>query len=94
MKWMMEIAALALAVAAAAACALALPWMWRRLGAEKLKGVWKWACIYVQAAEQIVGPGNGARKKAYVLERMKGRGLWRDEETLDALVEAAVRELT
>jgi hypothetical protein len=94
MKWMMEIAAFALAAAGAAACALALPWMWDRLGAERLKSVWKWACIYVQAAEQIVGPGNGAQKKAYVLERMKGRSLWRDEETLDALVEAAVRELT
>ena len=75
-------------------CALVLPWLKERLGAEKLKALWKWVCVAVQAAEQIFGPGNGARKKEYALDILNAQGIKAEGETLDVLIEAAVRDLT
>jgi hypothetical protein len=49
----------------------------------------------VTAAEQIyTGTGRGAEKKAYVLAWLADRGVTVDSDKLDALVEAAVYELT
>ncbi len=90
----MEWLEMAGAVLVLMAGAVALPWLWARVGAEKLKTVWKWTCVSVQAAEQIFGSETGERKKAYVREFLRGKGLRLDEKTLEALLEAAVRELT
>ena len=79
---------------AGAVCALVLPWLKERLGAEKLKALWKWVCLAVQAAEQVFGSGNGERKKEYALDILNAQGIKADRDTLDVLIEAAVRDLT
>lgn len=88
-----EIAMFALIAVVVAAL---LPWLKERVGAEKLNKLWRWVCWAVQAAEQLFGAGMGERKKEYVLEMAAANG-WADEiteEEFDALVEAAVLELT
>lgn len=90
----MRVVELVLLCAAGAVCAVGIPWLKERIGAEKLKNLWKWVCIAVQAAEQIFGKGTGERKKEYALDVLNAQGVKADGETLDALIEAAVRELT
>ena len=70
------------------------PLLEERLGAEQLKNLWKWVCIGVQAAEQLFGSGTGERKKEYALNFLDAQGVKADADTLDTLIEAAVRELT
>jgi len=54
-----------------------------------------WVKIAVSAAEQVYnGPGEGDKKKAYVLTWLAGHGIAIDEDKLDAMIEAAVYELT
>lgn len=79
-----------------AAVVFALPWLKERIGAEKLKNLWKLVCIAVQAAEQLFGSGNGDKKKEYALAYLDDIGVTAktDEAQLDALIEAAVYELT
>ena len=74
----------------------ALPWLKERIGAEKLKNLWKLICIAVQAAEQIFGAGKGEKKKEYALAYLDDIGVTAKvtPEQLDALIEAAVYELT
>lgn len=51
--------------------------------------------IAVTAAEQIyTGSGRGEEKKAYVLNWLQEHGITVDAEKLDALIEAAVYDLT
>lgn len=89
-KLLIEIVLLALT---GMVCALVLPWLRERLGAEKLKTLWKWVCLCVQAAEQLFGANAGEKKKQYVRQEMKNLNLKADEQTLEVLIEAAVREL-
>ena len=89
-----RIAQVVLLCAAGAICAVTIPWLKERLGAEKLKNLWKWVCIAVQAAEQLFGRGAGERKKEYALDVLHAQGVNADGETLDVLIEATVRELT
>ncbi len=50
--------------------------------------------IFVEAAEQMfIGSGRGKEKKEYVINNLKKIGLSIDEQTLDAVIEAAVYEL-
>ena len=54
-----------------------------------------WVKIAVTAAEQIyTGSGRGEEKKAYVLNWLQEHGITVDAEKLDALIEAAVHDLT
>lgn len=54
-----------------------------------------WIKIAVTAAEQVYeGPGQGDKKKVYVLTWLKGHGIVVDEDKLDAMIEAAVYDLT
>lgn len=53
-----------------------------------------WVKIAVTAAEQVYeGPGQGDKKKVYVLTWLAGHGIAVDEDKLDAMIEAAVYEL-
>ncbi len=54
-----------------------------------------WVKIAVTAAEQVYdGPAQGDKKKTYVLTWLAGHGISIDEDKLDAMIEAAVYELT
>ena len=51
--------------------ALLAPLAWERVRAERLKNLWKIACIAVQAAEQR--GGSGAQKRAYAQALLRDR---------------------
>lgn len=83
-----------LALAASLVSALLLPYIRSRTSAAQQQELWGWVRIAVSAAEQLYnGSGRGEEKKAYVLDWLQKRGFRLDAETLDALVEAAVRQL-
>lgn len=73
--------------------AAVLPWVKERVGAERLNKIWRWVCWAVQAAEQLFGAGKGVEKKQYVTELLADLGLDITDD-VDAMIEAAVRELT
>lgn len=88
-----EIALFALIAVVVAAV---VPWFKERVGAEKLNKLWHWVCWAVQAAEQIFGAGKGEKKKEYAHAYLDNIGVTAKTtpEQLDALIEAAVYELT
>ena len=72
-----------------------LPWLRERLGAEKLKTLWKLVCIAVQASEQLFpGEKTGEQKKQCALDWLTAQGFKADDPLLLQMLEAAVRELT
>ena len=81
-------------VGAIITCVL-VPYIKSKTTAEQQKEINAWVKIAVSAAEQIYkGPGRGEEKKAYVLEWLRERGVTVDEARLDAMIEAAVYELS
>jgi len=93
MDWGAIIGAI-ITIAVAAITVAVVPWLREKLSAEQLAVVQRWVSIAVLAAEQIFGSGTGAKKKAYVLEWLTARGIKLDAEALDAMIEAAVKQLT
>ena len=81
-------------VGAISTCVL-VPYIKSKTTAEQQKEINAWVKIAVSAAEQIYkGQGRGEEKKAYVLEWLRERGVTVDEARLDAMIEAAVYELS
>lgn len=81
-------------VGAIITCVL-VPYIKSKTTAEQQKEINAWVKIAVSAAEQIyVGSGRGEEKKAYVLEWLRAHGVTVDDEKLDAMIEAAVYELS
>ena len=68
-----------------------VPLLKKKLGTERAKQLEELIWKAVQAAEQLFGAGNGAEKKAYVVEYLEARGV--DAEAVDADIEAAVLEV-
>lgn len=86
--------AVAAALCAVVTCVL-VPYIKSKTTAEQQKEINAWVKIAVSAAEQIyVGSGRGEKKKAYVLEWLRAHGVTVDDEKLDAMIEAAVYELS
>lgn len=82
------------AVVAVVTCVL-IPYIKSKTTTEQQKEINAWVKIAVSAAEQIyTGSGRGEEKKAYVLEWLRSHGITVDDEKLDAMIEAAVYELT
>ena len=72
-----------------------IPYIKSKTTTEQQKEINAWVKIAVSAAEQIyVGSGRGEEKKAYVIQWLRDHGITVDESKLDALIEAAVYELT
>lgn len=81
-------------VCAVVTCVL-IPYIKSKTTTEQQKEINAWVKIAVSAAEQIyTGSGRGEEKKAYVLEWLQSHGVTVDDEKLDAMIEAAVYELT
>lgn len=78
-------------VAAIAVVIFLVPFLREKLGAERAQQLENLIWQAVQAAEQLFGAGNGAEKKAYVVEYLEARGV--DAEAVDADIEAAVLEV-
>ena len=68
-------------------------WLCGKISSDRVTQVWRWVCWLVQAAEQLFGAKTGAQKKEYVEKMLKDLGVKITDE-IDALIEAAVRELT
>lgn len=85
----------AAALVAAVITAVVIPYIKSRTTAQQQAEINAWVKIAVSAAEQIFkGSGRGEEKKQYVIAWLKERGVTVDENELDALIEAAVYELT
>lgn len=86
--------AVAAVLCAVVTCVL-VPYIKSKTTTEQQKEINAWVKIAVTAAEQIyTGSGRGEEKKAYVLEWLRERGVTVDEARLDAMIEAAVYELS
>lgn len=71
-----------------------IPYIKSRTSAQQQEQIIAWVKLAVAAAEQIyTGSGRGKEKKEYVLKWLKNHGLTMDDETIDAMIEAAVHEL-
>lgn len=72
-----------------------VPYIKSKTTKEQQSQINAWVKIAVTAAEQVYnGPGQGDKKKTYVLTWLAGHGIAVDEDKLDAMIEAAVYELT
>lgn len=72
-----------------------VPYIKSKTTAEQQRKINDYVKIAVTAAEQICkGPGEGKRKKAYVLNWLAEHGVKVGADELDAMIEAAVYELT
>lgn len=86
--------AVAAVLCAVVTCVL-VPYIKSKTTTEQQKEINAWVKIAVSAAEQIyTGSGRGEEKKAYVLEWLRSHGVTVDDEKLDAMIEAAVYELS
>lgn len=84
-----------IAVVCAIVTCVLVPYIKSKTTVEQQKEINAWVKIAVSAAEQIYnGSGRGEEKKAYVLEWLQARGITVDADKLDAMIEAAVYELS
>lgn len=84
-----------IALAGVIVSCILIPYIKSKTTTEQQKEINAWVKIAVAAAEQIyVGSGRGEEKKAYVINWLREHGVTVDEAKLDALIEAAVYELT
>ena len=71
-----------------------VPYIRLKVSTEKLTQVKKWAAVGVKAAEMIYkDSGMGEAKKKYVRKFLESKGYKLDIETVDALIEATVRDM-
>ena len=80
-----------IAVATIAVAIFLVPWLKEKLGAERAQQIEALIWKAVRAAEQLFGAGNGAEKKAYVVEYLENAGI--DAAAVDTEIEAAVLEV-
>lgn len=74
---------------------IVIPYVRSKTTAQQREELNAWIKIAVAAAEQLYqGSGRGEEKKQYVLEWLEDHNITVDEDRIDALVEAAVYELT
>lgn len=78
-------------VATIAVAIFLVPLLKKKLGTERAQQLEELIWKAVKAAEQLFGAGNGAEKKAYVVEYLEARGV--DAEAVNADIEAAVLEV-
>ena len=71
-----------------------IPWIKSKIDAAKLAQIVEWVGIAVRAAEQIYNEsGMGEKKKQYVLDFLADKGLTLDPNSINAMIEAAVKNL-
>ena len=81
-----------IALIAAVVTAFVIPWVKSKTTAAQREEINSWVKIAVTAAEQIYsGVGKGKEKKAYVLKFLEEKNLKIDEESVDLMIESAVK---
>lgn len=85
----------AFALIAVVITAIVIPFIKNKTTVAQQQAINNWVKIAVAAAEQIYeGSGRGVEKKAHVIAFLKSKGITIDVESVDAMIEAAVYELT
>lgn len=83
-----------IALIAAIVTTFLIPWIKSKIDAAKLAQIVEWVGIAVRAAEQIYNEsGMGEKKKQYVLDFLASKGFTLDPDSINAMIEAAVKEL-
>ena len=83
-----------IALAAAVVAAFVVPWIKSKNTAAQREEIDAWVRIAVTAAEQIYKEtGKGKEKKAYVLKFLEEKNLKIDEESVDLMIESAVKNM-
>ena len=83
-----------IALIAAIITTFLIPWIKSKIDAAKLAQIVEWVGIAVRAAEQIYNEsGMGEKKKQYVLDFLASKGFTLDPDSINAMIEAAVKEL-
>jgi type II secretory pathway pseudopilin PulG len=75
--------------------AIVIPYIRSKTTVAQQQQINNWVKIAVAAAEQIyLGTGRGTEKKAHVIAFLNSKGVTLDVESVDAMIESAVYELT
>lgn len=83
-----------IALAAAIVSTVIIPWIRSKTTAQQREALMAWVKIAVEAAEQIFnGEGRGDEKKKYVAAFLEEKGFKIDWHSVDAAIEAAVRQI-
>lgn len=83
-----------IALIAAIITTFLIPWIKSKIDAAKLAQIVEWVGIAVRAAEQIYNEsGMGEKKKQYVLDFLADKGFTLDPNSINAMIEAAVKNL-
>ena len=83
-----------IALIAAIVTTFLIPWIKSKIDAAKLAQIVEWVGIAVRAAEQIYNEsGMGEKKKQYVLNFLADKGFTLDPDSINAMIEAAVKNL-
>lgn len=83
-----------IALIAAVVSTFLIPWIKSKTTAQQREELIAWVKIAVSAAEQIyIGSGRGADKKQYVLDFLSKNGFTVDTDSVNAAIEAAVKQL-
>lgn len=83
-----------IALIAAVVTAFVIPWVKSKTTVAQREEIEAWVRIAVTAAEQIYsGVGKGKEKKKYVLDFLAEKNLKIDEESVDLMIESAVKEM-
>lgn len=92
-----EVIKLVVMVAALVVARYLVPWIKDKIGADKLAQIEKWTKYAVEMAQQVHWTETGEDKKAIVTEFLRGiltaKNIALSDEQLDALIEAAVKEM-
>ncbi len=83
-----------IALIAAVISVFVIPWIKSKTTAQQREELVAWVKIAVSAAEQIYkGEKRGEEKKQYVLDFLKSNGFTVDDDSVNAAIEAAVKQL-
>ena len=83
-----------IALAAAIVSTVIIPWIRSKTTTQQREALMAWVKIAVEAAEQIFsGEGRGDEKKKYVAAFLEEKGFKIDGRSVDAAIEAAVRQI-
>ena len=83
-----------IALIAAAVTSFVIPWIKSKTTAAQREEINSWVKIAVTAAEQIYsGVGKGKEKKEYVLKFLEEKNLKIDEESVNLMIESAVKNM-
>lgn len=84
---------LAITILAGIVIRYAIPILKERCGQERVKRLWQYAQIAIQAAEQLYGAGAGKEKAEYVRKFLTEQGFTLSTGEIQAALEAAVYQL-